>query len=158
MLKYTDSLVTFSEVPDEVTLCIEISNCPYHCPECHSKELWEDIGEWLSVGKLIDLVNKNEGITCICFMGGDSDLEELYNLFKFIPMLFKNMKIAWYTGRNNIPNDLPDCVDYIKIGPYKSEFGPLNNPNTNQRLYVRDITNNIFKDITYKFWKDDSNS
>ena len=158
MLKYTDSLVTFSEVPDEVTLCINISNCPYHCPDCHSKELWEDIGEWLSVGKLIDLANKNDGITCICFMGGDSDLEELYNLFKFIPMLFKNMKIAWYTGRNNIPNDLPDCVDYIKIGPYKSEFGPLNNPNTNQRLYVRDITNNIFKDITYKFWKDDSNS
>ena len=148
MLKYTDSLVTFSEVPDEVALCIDISNCPYHCPSCHSKELWEDIGEWLSVGKLIDLVNKNEGITCICFMGGDSDLEELYNLFKFIPMLFKYLKIAWYTGRSSIPEDVPDCLDYIKIGPYKEECGPINKKTTNQKFYCRN-SENKFQDITY---------
>ena len=39
MLKYLDTMVTFSEIPDEVTLCINLTNCPYHCPDCHSKEL-----------------------------------------------------------------------------------------------------------------------
>ena len=29
MLKYVDTLVTFSEIPDEISLCINVSNCPY---------------------------------------------------------------------------------------------------------------------------------
>ena len=29
MLKYVDTMVTFSEVPSEITLCINVSNCPY---------------------------------------------------------------------------------------------------------------------------------
>ena len=163
MLKYLDTMVTFSEVPDEVSLCINITNCPYHCPDCHSKELWEDSGQWLSIGKLCDLVAENKGISCICFMGGDSDLEELYNLFKFIPMLFKDLKIAWYTGRNTIPKDLPP-IHYIKVGPYKAECGPINNPNTNQRFYTRgsvmkklDVSQDMWYDTTDKFWKNDTN-
>ena len=163
MLKYLDTMVTFSEVPDEVALCINLTNCPYHCPDCHSKELWEDSGQWLSVGKLCDLVAENKGISCICFMGGDSDLEELYNLFKFIPMLFKDLKIAWYTGRNAIPKDLPP-IHYIKVGPYKAECGPINNPNTNQRFYTRgsamkklDVSQNMWYDTTDKFWKNGTN-
>lgn len=156
-------MVTFSEVPDEVALCINLTNCPYHCPDCHSKELWEDSGQWLSIGKLCDLVAENKGISCICFMGGDSDLEELYNLFKFIPMLFKDLKIAWYTGRNTIPKDLPP-IHYIKVGPYKAECGPINNPNTNQRFYTRgsvmkklDVSQDMWYDTTDKFWKNDTN-
>lgn len=152
MLKYSDTLIAFSEIPDEVTLCINITNCPYHCPGCHSKWLWEDTGDRLDIGKLCDLVDANKGISCVCFMGGDNDMEELYRLFGFFPLLFKNLKLAWYSGRENLPEYLPDCVDYIKIGPYKEECGPLNNPNTNQRLYVRDSDNNL-QDITYKFWK-----
>ena len=145
MLKYTDILVTFSEVPDEIALCINISNCPYHCPECHSKELWQDIGQRLTAGTLVDLMTTNPEVTCICFMGGDSDLEELYNLFKFIPMLFKNVKIAWYTGREDIPKDLPP-IDYIKIGPYKSECGPLHTP--------KSLGNDYIIVTTKKFWED----
>lgn len=163
MLKYLDTMVTFSEVPDEVSLCINLTNCPYHCPDCHSKELWEDSGQWLSIGKLCDLVVENKGISCICFMGGDSDLEELYNLFKFIPMLFKDLKIAWYTGRNTIPKDLPP-IHYIKVGPYKAECGPINNPNTNQRFYTKgsvmkklDVSQDMWYDTTDKFWKNDTN-
>ena len=29
MLKYVDSKVVFAEIPDEITLAINISNCPY---------------------------------------------------------------------------------------------------------------------------------
>ena len=38
-------MITFSEVPDEISLCINISNCPIKCPDCHSKFLWENIGK-----------------------------------------------------------------------------------------------------------------
>lgn len=160
MLKYTTTMVTFSEVPDEVTLTINLSNCPYHCPACHSKELWEDIGTRLDIGKLIDLITANKGISCVCFMGGDSDLEELYNLFKFMPLLFTHLKVAWYTGREDIPKDLPP-IDYIKIGPYKEEFGPINVPTTNQKMYKFDKQNFYTSDleiITSKFWKNNKSN
>lgn len=159
MLKYTDTQVTFSEVPDEVALVINLSNCPYHCPDCHSKELWEDIGTPLRAGKLCDLVSENKGITCLCFMGGDSDIEELYTIFRFCPLLFKDLKVAWYTGRNDMPKDLPP-IDYIKVGPYDSKFGPINVPTTNQRFYTRgsamkkmSVSQNMWYDTTDKFWR-----
>ena len=44
MLKYVNTGVVFQEIPDEVTLAINISNCPCRCPGCHSHYLWEDIG------------------------------------------------------------------------------------------------------------------
>ena len=44
MLKYVNTGIVFQEIPDEVTLAINISNCPCHCPGCHSHYLWEDIG------------------------------------------------------------------------------------------------------------------
>ena len=160
MLKYTTTMVTFSEIPDEVSLVINLSNCPYHCPACHSKELWEDVGTRLDIGKLIDLITANKGISCVCFMGGDSDLEELYNLFKFMPLLFTHLKVAWYTGRENVPKDLPP-IDYIKIGPYKEEFGPINVSTTNQKMYKFDKRNFYIADpeiITSKFWKNDKSN
>ena len=73
MLKYVDTLVTFSEIPDEITLCINISNCPCHCKGCHSSYLAEDIGEELNISTLRELINNNKGITCVSFMGGDSE-------------------------------------------------------------------------------------
>ena len=158
MLKYTTTMVTFSEVPDQISLCINLTNCPYHCPACHSKELWQDIGEPLRVGKLIDLIEANKGITCVCFMGGDSDLEELYNIFKFMPMLYKDLYVAWYTGREDVPKDLPP-IDYIKIGPYKEECGPINKRTTNQRMYKFNRVPGGYErdwnkiDITNQFWK-----
>ena len=73
MLKYVDAVVTFSEIPDEITLCLNISNCPCKCPGCHSKYLWEDIGDKLTKTAIQDLMTSNRGgITCICFMGGEA--------------------------------------------------------------------------------------
>ena len=42
-------------------------------------------------------------------------------------------------------------LDYLKLGPYIEERGPLNNPNTNQHLY-KICKGKIVDDITYKFW------
>ncbi len=64
MLKYVEKQVTFAEIPDEISLCINISNCPIRCKGCHSQHLWKDIGEPLTESSLRLLIEKNIGITC----------------------------------------------------------------------------------------------
>lgn len=160
MLKYVDTLVTFSEVPDEVTLCINISNCPIRCPECHSKYLWEDVGTPLNKEELFKLIKQNEGISCVCFMGGDRAVNSINILAKAVKDNFDNLRVAWYSGQDHIDKELDTYYfDYIKIGSYKPEFGPINNPNTNQVLLARgnvlnkmDANSHTFYDITDKFW------
>ena len=68
MLKYVDTKVTFAEVPNEISLCINISNCPCNCKGCHSSYLAEDIGEELNSFSLKELISNNKGITCISFI------------------------------------------------------------------------------------------
>ena len=163
MLKYVNTQVTFSEIPDEIALCIEISNCPIHCPECHSKYLWKDIGEFLNKETLEDLIIKNKGITCVCFLGGDQAVNSINWLAMCGKTLNPDWKTAWYSGRERVSKDLAlEYFDYIKLGPYKEECGPLNNPNTNQRMYAyskyfSDFTiDKGWRDITYKFWNNDN--
>lgn len=156
MLKYVDTAVTLSEIPDEITLCINISNCPCHCKGCHSAYLAEDIGDFLDLGALMRLIDRNEGITCVSFMGGDSDPQSVNMLAGILKT--KDLKTAWYSGRQELSEgiDLKN-FDYIKLGPYIEEKGPLNNPNTNQRFYeicrVHKLPDAfVMKDVTSKFW------
>ena len=160
MLKYLNTQVTFSEVPDEITLCINISNCPCHCIGCHSSYLAEDIGEKLTLDKIYKLIENNEGITCICFMGGDSSPKEIDMFARCIKDLY-DIKVAWYSGRQELNKYINlKCFDFIKLGPYIEEFGPLNSKTTNQRFYqvikshYEDGTSGYeLLDTTYKFWK-----
>ena len=154
MLKYLNSEVTFAEIPDEISLCINITNCPNHCQGCHSKFLWEDVGSNLYWDDLKRMIDKNDGITCVCFMGGDSDPSYIYTLAKIIKQNY-NLKTAWYSGRKDFPEDA-EYLDYIKIGPYIEEKGPLTNPFTNQKLY-RILGPNKRMDITSKFWRKNDN-
>ena len=149
MLKYKDVLVGFQEVPDEISLCINITNCPNNCIGCHSPYLAEDIGDELTPEELSRLIMKNKGITCVCLMGGDNDPKQVNSLAKVIKSLYP-YKVAWYSGSTKLsPEIIIHNFDYIKLLPYIEEFGPLNNPNTNQRMFkMPDI-----EDITYKFWK-----
>jgi len=71
MLKYTEYDIVFQEIPDETTLCINISNCPYNCRNCHTPELRENIGKRFDMKVVERLLKKYPDITCICFMGGD---------------------------------------------------------------------------------------
>lgn len=155
MLKYANVEVTFAEIPDHINLCINISNCPCHCVGCHSPYLADDIGYNLDENELRNLLNINKGITCVVFMGGDSEPDEIERLATFIKKEFSQLKTAWYSGRENITINL-DSLDFIKVGPYKEEFGPLDKDTTNQVLYriVHMSTGrNKLYDITYKFWK-----
>lgn len=178
MLKYTTAQVTFREIPDEITLCINISNCPIHCPDCHSKELWEDIGTELNPEELERLIETNKGITCVCFMGGDSDYKHLGVLIRTVA-IDTGLKIALYSGRNSLCDlfskieelTIPYYLSYLKIGNYIFEKGGLDSNTTNQHLYkITDPNANKDNllyfdwemgiemygyDITYKFWKKD---
>lgn len=71
MLKYVDYDILFQEIPDEVTLAINLSRCPYRCKGCHSPQLQSDIGEELNEEALLRLLQRyGKSVTCICFMGG----------------------------------------------------------------------------------------
>ena len=154
MIKYKDTYVVFEEIPDEVTLAINITNCQNHCIGCHSPELRKDIGTELTYEELDRLISDNDGITCICFMGEGNDRDAFHNLILHIKDKYgSKYKIAVYSGRNTVGLFHWENLDYLKIGPYKPECGPLNKKTTNQRLYKRVDEHGKWEDITSKFWK-----
>ena len=151
MLKYVDAKVVFAEVPDEVTLAINISNCPCQCKGCHSSYLAQDIGTELTFNEVRKLIKKNSGISCIALMGGDAEPDKVNTLASFITNHYDSIKVAWYSGRQELSSviDLFN-FDYIKLGPYKEEFGPLNSRTTNQRFYK--VNGRELVDITSRFY------
>ena len=156
MLKVASFDIVFQEIPGEVTLALNLSNCPCHCPGCHSPHLAEDIGEPLNE-ELLDglLARYGSMITCVAFMGGDSEPEEVVRWAEYV----RPLKTAWYSGRPSYPNNqsnqiipnLQNPFDYVKLGPYIESLGGLKSPTTNQRLYKREDDKWI--DITSVFWK-----
>jgi len=154
MLKYVNTGIVFQEIPDEVTLAINISNCPCHCPGCHSHYLWEDIGLPLNTDAIDAFIGEyGRNITCIAFMGGDNDPMGVDMLAQYIHEEHPQYKVAWYSGRLRITSAINKAdFDYIKIGPYIKHLGPLKQPTTNQRLYRQNDTGE-FEDITSRFWR-----
>lgn len=158
MIKYIkeDTSVTFAEIHDEICLSINLSCCPHKCPGCHSAYLQKDIGDELNESVLDYLINKNQGITCVLFLGGDNDKESLKNLAKYISNNY-DLLVGWYSGEINLDLDYyGKYFDYIKIGPYIESLGPLNSPTTNQRMYFinkSDKNKVVVEDITFTFWK-----
>ena len=138
MIKYIDTEVTLAEVPSEISLCISISGCTIHCSGCHSQHLWNDTGTILTIDKLDELIAVNNDISCVCIMGGDHDVDSVYVLGKHIKS--RGLKSAWYSGvMRPLDDKLAEYFDYIKIGPYIENLGPLTKKTTNQRFYK--ITN-----------------
>ena len=152
MLKYVDTKVVFAEIPDEITLAINISGCPCNCKGCHSSYLAEDIGEPLDLQHLTNLIDSNKGITCVGLMGGDANPSEVDDIAQDIKEYYPELKVGWYSGRQELSKDIElGNFDYIKLGPYIEEFGPLNSKTTNQRFYK--VSDGELVDITSKFWK-----
>lgn len=140
----------FQEIPDEVTLAINLTNCPHRCAGCHSPHLHKDIGDNLDT-KVIDsfLSRYGKQVTCLCFMGGDKTPDEVSELSRYVRNHSK-LKTAWYSGNNEIPESF-NLFDYVKVGSYMAERGGLKSKNTNQKLYKN--INGAPKDITHLFHK-----
>ena len=154
MLKYVNYGVVFQEIPGETTLSINISNCPFRCPGCHSDYLREDIGEELDIFALGALMDKYEDdITCVCFMGGDIEPEMINSLALLVKDRCPQLKVGWYSGMNDVSDEINiNNFDYIKIGSYREELGGLKSRTTNQRLYK--VEHEQCVDITSKFWNE----
>ena len=159
MIKFTTSMVTFEEIPTEVTLSLAISNCRGTCPGCHSPELRGDNGTELTEEVLDLLIQKNSGVSCVLFLGEGKSPSDLIKLAERVRNHWK-LSVALYSGRERIEDDLWEHFDYVKIGPYVESLGPLNKVTTNQRLYrYRPEYSSIccghkgWRDITRLFWK-----
>ncbi len=161
MLKVASFDIVFQEIPGEVTLALNLSGCPCHCPGCHSPHLWEDIGEELNAELLSGLLDRyGSMITCVAFMGGDQDPAEVAQWAEYVKRIRNQesgIKTAWYSGRMNMPS-LEGPFDYVKIGPYIESLGGLKSEKTNQRLYKRvgqgtPESPYEWQDITSVFWK-----
>lgn len=137
MLKCYNYDIVCQEIPSEVTLAFNISNCPIHCPGCHSTHLWEDVGKPFDTKLLATQIDKYDGdITCVCFMGGDASYLEVAELCRYVRDNYPELKTAWWSGRTAIPEDFDlELLDFIKIGPYIQALGGLKSPTTNQALY-----------------------
>lgn len=134
MLKYVNFDIVFREVPDEVTLAVNLSGCPCRCQGCHSPQLQTDCGEELTAGLLNAMLDHyGNSITCLCFMGGDAAPMEVAALAAAVK---PRIRTAWYSGRPHLPEGFPlQYFNYVKTGPYMPQYGPLDHPATNQRMY-----------------------
>ena len=141
--------VVLEEIPDRVSLAVEISHCRGNCEGCHSPFLRKDIGRELTPEVIDALVADNFGVNCFLFLGEGRDPETLLDLADHARSL--GLKVAVYSGREEVEDIYWDHFDYIKLGPYKPACGPLNNPSTNQRLYA--LVDGKWEDITHRFWR-----
>lgn len=148
-LKYLGYSIVFQEVPDETSLAINISGCPHHCEGCHSKYLWEYKGNYIS-GDIKSLIEQyDDYITCVCFMGGDQNLEELNELCRTVHGY--GLKCCLYSGSDTLKLDGVPFFDYVKLGSYQQERGGLDSDNTNQKMYRREPNSRHYTDITHYF-------
>ena len=141
--------VVLEEIPDRVSLAVDISNCRGNCVGCHSPFLKDDIGEELTAAVIDALVADNFGVNCFLFLGEGRDPATLLSLAAHVRSI--GLDVALYSGRAEVEPAFWQAFDYLKTGPYKPECGPLNQPSTNQRLYH--IVAGVPEDITARFWR-----
>ena len=137
------------EVPDEISLIFNISGCPNNCADCHTPELREDIGEYLSKD-IPQIISKYDGIfTCVCFMGEGKSFNELKKLNDYCHAL--GYKTCLYSGNDNDRLLAYKLFDYLKLGSYQKKHGGLTSKTTNQRMYK--LCDGEYIDITHRFHK-----
>ncbi len=152
MVRYYNFDVVFAEIPGETTLALNITGCPNRCPGCHSPHLQTEAGRELDRRELLGLLDRyGRAVTCVCFMGGDAAPQELVPLAEAVRQAWPGLRIGWYSGRPELPEGVrPQTYDYIKLGAWIAERGPLSSPATNQRLYRVDSEGGM-TDITERF-------
>ena len=137
MLKCYSYDIVCQEIPDEISLAVNISCCPNRCPGCHSPWLWSAEGEDMTEDMLSRLIGTySAAITCFCFMGGDAEPLEVMRLARWIRLTWPGIKTAWYSGKSRLPDSFDmTSMDYIKLGPFIEALGGMKSPSTNQVLY-----------------------
>lgn len=157
MIKYVPEMtnVVLEEIPDRLTLAIDISNCTGLCEGCHSPFLRGNVGVELTTEAIDSLIADNFGINCFLFLGEGNDHEALMSVAAYVRRVYPSLALGIYSGRESVEEDVWDLFDYVKTGPFRPSCGPLNKTTTNQRLYH--VTHNpdgtrTVDDITSRFW------
>lgn len=150
-MNYAYAEIGLIEVPGEISLCIGFTGCPNHCKGCHSEELWnKEYGVPFDKDTLQDLMEKYKGkVSCICFMGGDWNPEELLSYIKMAKGA--GFTTALYVGGTTFYVEFLEYLDYIKTGAYVESLGGLSSRDTNQKMWKKE--NNDWIDITRSFWR-----
>ena len=158
MIKYVPEMtnVVLEEIPDRLTLAIDISNCTGLCEGCHSPFLRRDVGVELTPEAIDSLIAGNFGINCFLFLGEGNDHAALMSAANYVRRAYPSLALGLYSGRESVEEDVWELFDYVKIGPFRPSCGPLNKTTTNQRLYRilhnADGTRTV-DDITARFWR-----
>ena len=162
MLKYLGQpTITFAEFPDEISLVLNISNCPGTCKQCSEPELREDVGELLTFSALDEMIRSHPGITLIGIMGGDNDHSAVEKLAQYVHEKH-HLRVGMYSGFNFLDINLLNCLDYYKIGEFRpfvgdestwkdQTAGPIVLPVSNQVMFKR--VGDKWINITDKFRK-----
>lgn len=166
MIKYVPEMtnIVMEEIPDKVTLAVDISNCTGLCEGCHSPFLRKDIGEELTPEAVEAMLSGNFGVNCFLFLGEGNDREALIRIAAHIRSVHPALALALYSGRERVEEEIWTLFDYVKVGPFKPACGPLNSRSTNQRLYrvhhkksagEKTSTDEDYslEDITCRFWR-----
>lgn len=143
------SAITASEVPDEISICYEISGCKHRCKGCHSPYLWKNIGTPLKSVVRSTLREYADFLSCVCFLGGEWDVKQINNIAQWIKSEYPHLKLCLYSGSNEDCREQFPEFDYIKFGSYKESLGGLDSITTNQKMYQKNESG--YTDITYKF-------
>lgn len=155
MVRYDSYMITFAEVPDEVSLSFAISGCKNNCKGCHSPHLRKNIGKNFC-DNWYDLIKQNkEKITCLLLLGGDREenTDELKEILSYAKK--QNLKTCLYSGddkMNSTVKEILPLLDYVKIGSYKEHLGGLVSTTTNQKMFKVNNKQQL-EDITNRFWK-----
>ena len=158
MIKYVPEMtnVVLEEIPDRLTLAIDISNCTGLCEGCHSPFLRRDVGVELTPEAIDSLIAGNFGINCFLFLGEGNDHAALMSAANYVRRAYPSLALGLYSGCESVEEDVWELFDYVKIGPFRPSCGPLNKTTTNQRLYRilhnADGTRTV-DDITARFWR-----
>ena len=118
MIKYIPELtdVVLEEIPDRVTLALEIPNCQGSCPGCHSSFLKLDIGKELTPDEADRLIEDNFGINCFLLLGEGNDREALLSLAAHVRERFPRLELALYSGRQEVEPEIREAFDFVKVG------------------------------------------
>ncbi len=147
MVTYNQFGIQLQEVPGEICLSFYICDCPIHCQGCSSPWLWDRGKYVLTPAKIKKAIEKFPYATCIMLGGDSSNHADLVELAAAARQCGR--KVALYSGWDGMDPLLEPLFDYYKVGPWRAEKGPLNNPGTNQRMYAR--TEDGWIDITERY-------
>jgi anaerobic ribonucleoside-triphosphate reductase activating protein len=145
--RYAAHTVGALEVPDEIALIYTVSGCPLRCAGCHSADLRNpEFGKVLDSERFLAELKRYSGLaSCVCFLGGEWQEEELIKRLREAHEA--GYTTCLYSGRESVEDRIAVHLDYLKLGPYIAGRGGLDSATTNQRF----LDLRTGRDLTHRF-------